>query len=121
MQVLNFRVNQDGSKFQLLWDATYQVIETDTGAGANLRRHAASDKETTLNVLYAPAVTSMYQLIDKTKIFLIDTDPKKGGSRLLCPVFVLNLPGIFALLLEQKNIRKLYRSTYFLTNAAVED
>ena len=113
MQVLNFCVNQDGSKFQVLWDATYQVIETDTGAGANLRRHAASDKETTLNVLYAPAVTSMYQLIDKTKMFLIDTDQKKGGSILLCPVFVLNLPEIVALLRENKNSRKLYRSASF--------
>ena len=113
MQVLNFRVNQDGSKFQVLWDTTYQVIETDTGAGANLRHHAASDKETTLKFLYAPSVTSMYQLIDKTKMFLIDTDQKKGGSILLCPVFVLNLPEIVALLRENKNSRKLYRSASF--------
>ena len=34
--VLNCRGNQDGSKLQIFWDATYLVIETDTGAGAHL-------------------------------------------------------------------------------------
>ena len=61
MGVLNCHGNQDGSKFQVFWNATAQVFETDTEAGAHLRCHAASDKGTTLNVLYAPKVTYMYQ------------------------------------------------------------
>ena len=84
----------------------------DTGAGAYLRRHAARDKETALNVSYTPAVTSMSQLIDKTNMLPVDTE-KKGRSRLMCPVFVLGLPAIVALLREQKNTRKVYMSPSF--------
>ena len=35
MRVLNFRSNQDRSRFQVLWRVTAQVIETDTGDGAH--------------------------------------------------------------------------------------
>ena len=59
--------------FQVFWDATAQVIEINTWAGAHLRCHAARNKETTLNVLYSLAVTSMSQLIDMTKMLLVDT------------------------------------------------
>ena len=44
MRVLNYRGNQDNSKFQVLWDATARVIETYSGTGAQLRLHAASNK-----------------------------------------------------------------------------
>ena len=36
MRVLNCRGNQDGSKFQVFWDATARVIEMDTGYGAHI-------------------------------------------------------------------------------------
>ena len=35
MKVLNFCGNQYGLKFQVLWDTTALVIETDTGDGAH--------------------------------------------------------------------------------------
>ena len=97
MKVLNCRGNQYGLKFQVLWYATALVIETDTGAGSHLQRHAASNKEMTLNVLCAPEITSMYQLIEKTEMLMVETD-KKRGSRTLCPVFILGITEIVALL-----------------------
>ena len=96
MQVLNLHSNQDGSKFQVFWDAKYQFIETYTESVAHIQYHAKNDKETTLNVLYATSVTSMSQFIEKIHMLIVDTD-KKGGSRLMCPVFVLGLPAISAL------------------------
>ena len=77
MQILNCCGNQDGSKLQVCWYATAQVVETDNGVGSHLQYHVESDKEMTLNVLYAPAVTSMSQFIEKTNTFLVGTD-KKG-------------------------------------------
>ena len=76
MRVLNFRGTKYVSKFQVFWDAKARVIETDTGADTNLQRHAPSNKETTLNVLYAPAVTSMSQLIENTNILIVENDRK---------------------------------------------
>ena len=58
--------------FQVFWDATAQVIEINTWAGAHLRRHTASNKETTLNFLYSLAFTSMSQFIEKTMVLLVD-------------------------------------------------
>ena len=52
--ILNCQGNQYGSKLQVLWDATAQVIETDNEAGAHIRCHAESNKVTTINVLYVP-------------------------------------------------------------------
>ena len=44
MRTLNFRGNQDGSKFQVFWDTTARVIETDTGDYSHIQRRAASNK-----------------------------------------------------------------------------
>ena len=111
MKVLNFCGNQYGSKFQVLWDATALVIETDTGDGAHHQRHAESGNEISLNVFCAPEITYMYQLIEKIEMFIVNTG-KKGG-RILCPVFILGIPAVVALLREQKNTRKVYRSASF--------
>ena len=47
MRVLNFHGNQDGSKFQVLWDTKALVIEIDTRDDAHFQLYAASDKEMT--------------------------------------------------------------------------
>ena len=36
MRVVHFRINQDGSKFQVFWGATAQVIDKYTRSGANI-------------------------------------------------------------------------------------
>ena len=76
MWVLNCRGNQNVSRLQVLWDATPRVIELGTGAGTHIQRHAASDKEATLNVFYVQVVTYMSQLIEKTNMLIVDTDKK---------------------------------------------
>ena len=57
----------------------------DTGTVSHQRRHAAVDEETTNNILYAPNVFSVQELVEKANELLTKTDGKKEGVGFLVP------------------------------------
>ena len=69
MRKFNCRRNIDKSKFSVFWSAAARVIEMDTCTGAHMQRHAAAYEETTNNVLYAPNVLSIQEIMDKSNSF----------------------------------------------------
>ena len=64
MQNLNYHENTYGSQFYVFWRALAGVVEMDTGYGSQQRHHAGADKETTINVSYAPNVMSNFPDVD---------------------------------------------------------
>ena len=81
----NYFVNTNKSKLTVFWSAVAQVVETDTGTGAHMLRHAAVDEERTNKILYAPNVLSIQELMDTAKEPLTKTDEKKEGVGFLVP------------------------------------
>ena len=69
----------------VFWSAAAWVVETDTGTRDYNRRHATADEETTNNVLYAPNVLSVQELMDKAKELLTKTNGKKEDVDFLVP------------------------------------
>ena len=57
----------------------------DTGTGYHQWRHSEKDEETTNNVLYAPNVLSVQEMVDKAKELITETDGKKEGVDFIVP------------------------------------
>ena len=70
-----FNGKADTSKFDVFWKGATEVLENQNGSGAHVRRHAASDEQTTIDVQYAPGILSIPQLVRETEKYL--TDEKK--------------------------------------------
>ena len=70
-----FNGKADTTKFDPFWKGATEVLENQNGSGAHVRRHAASDEQTTIDVQYAPGILSIPQLVRETQKYL--TDEKK--------------------------------------------
>ena len=81
----NYFVNTNKSKLSVFWSAAAWVVDTDTGTGAHMLRHAASYEVRTNDVLYASNVLSIQELTDMAKYPITKTDEKKEGVGFLVP------------------------------------
>lgn len=86
MRELNIRGNSKASKYELFREYCSRTLDLENGSGAHHRRHASADgdQDTTNNVLFAPGVLSIPQLIRLT-VSMLEKDGKVMGEDFAVP------------------------------------
>ena len=79
------RVKIDKTRFDVWWSALQEVLEGQNGSGAQSKRHAAADIQTTTDVSFAPGIISMPQLIEETTKYLVEVKKKKVNEDFFIP------------------------------------